>query len=89
MIYGCVTDNSLDNRDALHCLLKTSGYSSVTTLSAAERPPDKPGQHRDASGHLKDTPHGFTDLADTHGWGFIDLYFSRGCQLIDKDILLT
>ena len=41
----------------------------MTTHSAGERPQDMPGQHRDASGHLKDTPDGFTDLADTHRWG--------------------
>ena len=41
----------------------------MTTHSAAERPQDMPGQHRDASRHLKDTLDGFTDLADTHGWG--------------------
>ena len=41
----------------------------MTTRSAAETPQDTPGQHRDASGHLKDAPDGFTDLANTHGWG--------------------
>ena len=30
---------------------------------------EKPGQQRDASRHHKDTPDGFMDLADTHGWG--------------------
>ena len=40
----------------------------MTSRSAVERPQDMPGQHRDASGRLKDTPDGFTDLADTHGW---------------------
>ena len=58
-----------DVRDALCCLRMTPRYTSVTTRRAAERPQDMPGQHRDASGRLKDTPDGFTDLADTHGWG--------------------
>ena len=30
-----------------------------------------PGQHRDALGHIKDAPDGYTDLADTHGWGLL------------------
>ena len=41
----------------------------LENVSAAERPQDMPRQHRDASGRRKDTPDGFTDLADTHGWG--------------------
>ena len=41
----------------------------MTTRSAAETPQDIQGQHRDASGRLKDAPDGYTDLADTHGWG--------------------
>ena len=41
----------------------------MTTRSAEETPQDTPGQHRDASGHLKDTLDGFTDLADTHRLG--------------------
>ena len=41
----------------------------MTTHTAAEAPQGTPGQHRDASGHLKDTPDGYTDLAETHGWG--------------------
>ena len=28
-----------------------------------------PGQHRDASGCLKNTLDGYMDLADSHGWG--------------------
>ena len=71
MIYGRVTDNSAENRDAtrtlgMHCVATDT---PVTTRSAAKRPQDTQGQHRDASGRLKDTPDGFTDLADTHGWG--------------------
>ena len=73
MICGGVGDNSPDNknatRDALRCLQLTSGYSSVTSRNAAERPQDMPGQHRDASGCLKDTLDGFKHLADIHGWG--------------------
>ena len=76
MIYGCVTDHSTDKkdttrtfRDAFHCLRMTPKYTSVTTCSAAEIPQDMLGQHKDASGRLKDTPDGFTDLADTRGWG--------------------
>ena len=41
----------------------------MTTHTAVETSQDTPGQHRDASGRLKDTPDRFTDLADTHGWG--------------------
>ena len=54
----------------------------MTTRSAAERPQDTPGQHRDASGHLKDTPDGLTDLVDT--WmGFTDLCFSVSMGGVD------
>ena len=62
--YGC----HKDVRDAFHCLWMTSGYTSVTTRSTAETPQDTPGQHRDASGRLKNAPDGYTDLADTHKW---------------------
>ena len=51
------------------CLQMTPGYTSITTRSVAETLQDMPGQHRDASGRLKDTQDGFTDLADTHRWG--------------------
>ena len=37
---------------------------SVATRCAAEAPQDTPGQHRDASGPRKDTPDGYTDLAE-------------------------
>ena len=47
----------------------TSGYTSVTTRSEAETPQDTPGQHRDASGRIKDTPDGYTDLAEISGGG--------------------
>ena len=43
----------------------------MTTRSVVERPQDMPGQHRDASGCLKDNLDGFTDLADTHGWSLL------------------
>ena len=71
--------------DAFRCLRMTSGYTAVTTRSVAEIPQDTPGQHRDASGCLKDAPDGYMDLAETCGdsrMGFTDLYFSRRCQLI-------
>ena len=38
-------------------------------LQWAEAPQDIPGQYRDASGHSKDTPDGYTVLAETHGLG--------------------
>ena len=41
----------------------------MINCSAAETPQDTPGQHRDATGCLKDTPDGFTDFVETHGWG--------------------
>ena len=41
----------------------------MTTRSEAETLQDMPGQHRDASGHLKDAPDEYTDLADRHRWG--------------------
>ena len=41
----------------------------MATRGAAEAPQDIPGQYRDASGCRKDTPDGYTDLAETHGWG--------------------
>ena len=37
----------------------------MATRSAAEAPQDTPGQYRDASGHRKDTPDGYTDLVET------------------------
>ena len=51
------------------------GYTSVTTYSATETPQDMQGQHKDASGHFKDTPDGYTDLADTCGWGLRIIIF--------------
>ena len=45
-------DNFTDDRDAFRSLQMTSGYTSMTTHSAAETPRDMPGQHRDASGCL-------------------------------------
>ena len=41
----------------------------MTTHSAMEILRDMPGQHKDAPECLKDTPDGYTDLADTGGWG--------------------
>ena len=41
----------------------------MTTHSAADMPQDTPGQHMDALEHLKDTPDGYTDPVETHGWG--------------------
>ena len=44
---------------------------------------DTPGQHRDASGHRQDTLDGYTDLAETHGWGLQIIFSLRmsACQL--------
>ena len=74
MIYRRDADNSTDDtdarrnvRDTFCCLRMTSGYTSVTTRSVAETPQDTPGQHRDASGHIKDAPDRYTDLAETRG----------------------
>ena len=58
-------------------LVMTSRYSSVTTCSAAETPEDMQRQHRDASGRLKDTLDGHTDLAETHGWGLRIIFSSQ------------
>ena len=41
----------------------------MATRSAAEAPQDTPVQYRDASGRRKDTPDGYMDLEETHGWG--------------------
>ena len=54
-----------------HCLQMTSGYTAVTTRNAAKTPQDTPGQHRDASGRIKDVPDGYTEIS---GWG---LFLSR------------
>ena len=73
MIYGHDTDNSMDDTDArrtlgtFRALRMTSGYTSVTTCSAVETPQNAPGQYIDASGHIKDAPDGYTDLAETRG----------------------
>ena len=72
MIYGCVTDHSTDDKDATRTLgmcFIACGYTSVTTRSVVEASQDMPGQHRDVSGRLKDTPDGYTDIADTHRLG--------------------
>ena len=65
------------------------GYSSVTIRSTAERPQDTPGQHRDASGHLKGHPGCVYRPCGHSRMLLMDLYISCGCQLIDKVILLT
>ena len=41
----------------------------MTTHSAAETTKDKPGQHRNASGRLKEALNRYTDLVETRGWG--------------------
>ena len=76
MIYGYATKNSTGDkdvtrtfRDAFYRLLMTRRYTSVTTRSAAETFPDTSRLHRDPPGSLKDAPDGFTDHADTRGWG--------------------
>ena len=71
MIYGCNTENSMDDkdvRDAFRCLRMIHGYRSMTTRSTAETLQDMPGQYRDPQGHLKDALDGFTDHADNHRW---------------------
>ena len=65
--YGCTTDHSMDDKDAR--IRITPKYTSITTRSVAETPKDMQRQHMDASGRLKDTPDGYTDLAETHGLG--------------------
>ena len=69
VIYRCGTDFSPDDRDDFRCLRITSAYSSETTRSETETPPDTSGQRRDTSRNHKDTSDGYTDLAETHGWG--------------------
>ena len=46
-------------------------------------------QLRDASGCCKDTPDGYTDLAETHGWGLWIFISPAYVSLSIKDILLT
>ena len=68
-----------DVRDVFCCLWMTTGYTSVTTHRAAKRPQDTPQGHP-----------GWAYRPCRHSqMEFTDLYFSRGCQLIDKEILLT
>ena len=55
----------------------------MTARSAAETPQDMPGQHRDASGRLKDAPDGYMDLAETCRWG-LQIFIS----LTDVSLLL-
>ena len=43
----------------------------MTTSSVMETPQDTPGQHRDASGCLKDAPDGYTDLVETRRLGLL------------------
>ena len=78
MIYGYGTDLSPDDgipQGCQGCLWMTSGYSPGTTRSSTEAPQDTLGQHRDASGRRKDTPDGYMDLAETHGWGLRIIFF--------------
>ena len=69
MIYRRATENSTDDKDAtrnVFCHLRiTRGYTSVTTRSAAETRQGYTGMPQD----VKDTPDGFTDLADNRRWG--------------------
>ena len=73
--------------DTFHCLWMTSGYTSVTICSAAETPQDKPGQHKDSSGCLKDAPMGIRTLRRLGEItdGVYGSFFSPGCQLIISD----
>ena len=47
-----------------------------------------PGQHRDASGRLKDTTDGITDLADTDGWGLRIFIFLTDVSLLIRKFYL-
>ena len=76
----------MDVRNAFRSLRMTPGHTSVTTRSVAEAPQDTTGQHRDVSGHLKDTRGGYTDLADTHGWGLRNFIFLVDVSLLIRDI---
>ena len=58
----------------------------MATRCAAEAPQDTPGQYRDASGRRKDTPDGYTDLAETHGWGSRIFISLAGVRLSIRDI---
>ena len=53
----------------------------MTTCSTPEKPHDTPGQQRDASARLKDTPDGFTDLVDTHRQGLRIIIFLTDVSL--------
>ena len=57
----------------------------MTTRSSAETPRDTPGQPRDESGCLRNTPDGYTDIADTHGWGLRIFIFLVDVSLPIKD----
>ena len=47
----------------------------MTSRSAVETLHDMSGQDKDVPGRLKDTPDGYTDLVDTHGWGLQIIIF--------------
>ena len=67
------------------CLQMTRRYMSVTTHSAAETLQDMPGLHRDVLGCFKDTPDGYTDLADTREWGLMIVVFLADVSLLIRD----
>ena len=57
----------------------------MTTRSAAETLQETPGQDRDASDCHKDTPDGYTDLADTHRWGLRIVIFLADVSLYIRE----
>ena len=44
-----------------------------------------PEQHKDAQGHLKDTPDGYKNLAETHRWGLQIVIFLTDVSLSIRD----
>ena len=58
----------------------------MTTHSVAKTAQDMPRQDRDASGHLKDIPDGYTDLVDTHRWGLWIFIFLVDIRLSIREL---
>ena len=95
VIYGCVTDNSPDNRDAT----RTLGMHCVACGWPPDTPPWPPAVRRKDLRTCQDNIGMHQDVARTTRMGLrtlriltVGVYgslFSRRCQLIDKDILLT
>ena len=93
VIYGCVMDKSPDDRDASRTLIAFLAEDLRILLH------DHPQCSGKTSGHARTTQGCIRTSQGNPGWvyrpcghsrmGFMDLYFSCGCQLINKDILLT